>query len=252
MGEGAREPLEQALSALLAQDDREAAAEVLSILATNAFLEGDHDAALAAHRQARSLVDASPPSRSKAVALAMFARFLMTAADEEAVAVADEALQLAEELDLPEERAFALNVRGTARGERGDTVVWPIWTKRSGSRSRIESPAEILRAYNNLAAIHVELGDLRRSSELLALGREAANRFGYIHRIRWFRAERFLEDYWAGRWDEALRRVEEFLGAGRRLCAVPRTFLPVGPRHRPGRARRCRQWPSRHGRGRRS
>ena len=148
-------------------------------------------------------------------------------------------------------RVRAERPRKRPRPSTETQAVWSISSEALRIALEIESPAEILRAYNNLAALHADLGDLRRSSELLALGREAASRFGFIHRIRWFRAERFLEDYWAGRWDEALLRVEEFLAQDAASVPYLEPSCRYGPRHRPGRARRYRQWPSRHRRGRR-
>ena len=119
VGEGVRAPLEEALEALHASDSQ-LAAEAESILAELDFQEGHHDLALQRHQRARRLVANAPPSREKAWVLANFARFLMTAADEEAVPVGREALAIAQAVHARDLTSMALNVVGTARASAGD------------------------------------------------------------------------------------------------------------------------------------
>jgi class 3 adenylate cyclase len=207
-GLGRRAPLEQALEVLRASDPRWAA-EAESILAELDFQAGHHDLALERHRRARALVADAPPSRSKGSVLASFARFLMTGADEEAVAVGREALAIAEALDAPDLISFALNVIGTTRASEGDEEGIAEIEQALNLALEANVPSEILRGYNNLASVLANYGDVRRARELRTLGREAAERFGYLMRIHWFRGEGVFDDYLSGRWDEALRGADE-------------------------------------------
>ncbi|MDQ2981185.1 MAG: AAA family ATPase [Actinomycetota bacterium] len=213
VGEGGREPLERALEALR-RGDRTSAAEAESILAELDFQQGRHDLARERHERARRLVDDAPPSRAKGFVFAQYARFLMTAGDEEAIAVGREALEIAKTLGAPDLRSFALNVVGAARSIAGDAGGFDDLEQGLAIALEADVPSEILRGYNNLAASLGNYGDLRRCSTLHARGREAAERFGYLFRIRWFKAEGVYDDYVSGRWDEAVRSADEFVEAG--------------------------------------
>jgi class 3 adenylate cyclase/tetratricopeptide (TPR) repeat protein len=229
VGEGGRGPLERALEALRG-GDRASAAEAESILAELDFQEGNHDLARERHRRARSLVDDAPPSRSKGFVLARYARFLMTASDEEAISLGHEALEIAKALDAADLHSFALNIIGTARDNAGDFGGFGDVERALAIALEAEVPSEILRGYNNLAAAHGNHGDLRRCHELHARGRDAAERFGYLFRIRWFKAEAVLDDYFRGQWDEALGGADEFVEAeaGRLPYLEPQCLLVRG------------------------
>ncbi len=210
--QGGGEALEQALAHFVATGDLERAAEAESILAGLAQQRGEHDSALERHRRATRLVETTPPSRSKTFVLANFARFLMVGADPEAIRVGREALEMAETLGLQELRAFALNMIGATRVMiDADLGGLEDLEQALAIALAANSPTEIIRAYNNLASEYVDLGDLRRGFELHARALEAAERFGNVFRIRWTRAERVSEDYWSGRWDDAVRGADDFL-----------------------------------------
>jgi class 3 adenylate cyclase/tetratricopeptide (TPR) repeat protein len=233
-GEGGRDPLERSIPALVRQGDRVSAAEAESMLAELDFFTGQHDLALERHRRARRLVEDAPPSRAKGFVLARFARFLMTAGEREAVAAGREALAVAEALEAPELFSFALNVVGTARTNEGDTGGFDDLERALEVALEADVPSEILRGYNNLASSLAFYGELGRSFELLARGREAADRFGYLSRIRWFRGELVNEDYWKGRWDDAVSRIDEFLVVdvgylpyAEPLCLVARSMIRI-------------------------
>jgi class 3 adenylate cyclase len=212
VGEGGREALEQALEALQA-GDRTSAAEAESILAELDFQDGRHDLARERHERVSRLVADAPPSRAKGFVLARYARFLMTASDEEAISLGHEALEIAQALDAADLRSFAMNIIGTARASAGDVGGFGDVEQALAIALEAEVPSEILRGYNNLASCLAYHGDLRRCFELHALGREAAERFGYLFRIRWFKAEAVFDDYFRGRWDEALAGADEFVEA---------------------------------------
>jgi class 3 adenylate cyclase/tetratricopeptide (TPR) repeat protein len=211
VGEGGREPLEQAVVALLDRGDGLSAAEGESILAELDFLDGRHDLALERHRRARRLVDDAPPSRLKGSVLVRFARFLMTSGDQQAISIGREALEIAEEMRSPELVSYALNVVGTARTNAGDTGGFEDLERSLAIAIDGDFAPEILRGYNNLASVLASYGELDRCSELVNLGREAAERFGYLMRIRWFKVAAVEGNYWSGRWDEAVNGADEFL-----------------------------------------
>jgi predicted ATPase/class 3 adenylate cyclase len=209
--QGGEAELEQALAFFVKTGDLERAAEAESLLAGLAQSRGEHDRALEHHRRATRLAEGTPPSRSKSFVLANFARFLMVGADPEAIPVGREALEMAEALDLQELRAFALNMVGATRVSTGDLAGLQDLEQSIGIALEANSPTEIVRAYNNLGSELILVGQMRRGFELQARALEAAERFGNVFRIRWLRAERVLEDYWTGRWDEAVRGANEFL-----------------------------------------
>jgi hypothetical protein len=66
-------------------------------------------------------------------------------------------------------------------------------------------------AYGNLASTLIALGQLARGFQLQAEARHAAERFGLASELRWYQAERVLEDYWRGRWEAALEGTDQFL-----------------------------------------
>jgi hypothetical protein len=68
-----------------------------------------------------------------------------------------------------------------------------------------------VRAYINLAACLVDLGDLARAFKLQAEGRQAAEHFGTTGLVRHLQAEQVFEHYWRGRWDAAIRAADEFI-----------------------------------------
>ena len=68
-------------------------------------------------------------------------------------------------------------------------------------------------ALTNLAAAHVSAGELRRAFALQHEAAGLAERFADAMTIHWLTAERVLEDYWNGRWDDALALAAELLAA---------------------------------------
>jgi tetratricopeptide (TPR) repeat protein len=75
------------------------------------------------------------------------------------------------------------------------------------------SSPEVVRAQMNLASMLVDSGELTRAFGVYEAGRRNATRFGEVYRGRWLEAEQALEFFWTGRWEQALRRVDEFLAA---------------------------------------
>ena len=228
------------------------------------FGEGrSHEAAQTVDFAVSLLVD-SPPSAAKAAALANRARFHAIADEmEEASRLAEEALELAVALGLEELQAHALNTRGIARTVSGD-----LRGVEDLEQSMSTAPShsfERMRAMNNLAAIHIGLGELDRGFTLVEQSLQEARRLGHAVGIGWAETQLLDRLYWQGAWDELLERSEVLLTLlasdalnttdahilrarvhlGRDALAKPWTALPQPWSSPRGRAtRRCdsRQW----------
>jgi tetratricopeptide (TPR) repeat protein len=203
--------LTEARDALLAAGDRETAAEAEAFLAKLAYHEGQRDR-LAEHLdRAVALVDALGPSRSKAEVLVDLANHLAIAReDERAIAAAGEALEIARSLGLRELEASALSMIGLSRGWSGDLG------GRDDVRRSIEITEEIgshlsAHAYGMLADMEGQAGNLATAFELQGRARQHAERFGHAGFVRWLAAERVGEDYWTGRWDEAVSAADSVI-----------------------------------------
>jgi tetratricopeptide (TPR) repeat protein len=205
------EMLEQAVGRLLEVGDVERAAEAEVMLGEEIWMQGRREEGLQRVERAAELLEDAPASRSKAYVLCNVARFLRNdGRDEEAIRVGCTALAMAEELGLEELCANALCTLGVARSESGDlSGVHDL--ERSLELAREVNSPEAVRAYLNLGSILARLGDLPRAFELHAEGRGAAEQFGDLVGIRWLQAEQLYEDYWLGRTETALRRVEEIM-----------------------------------------
>jgi len=209
-GTGA-ELLGRSAEQLLAAGDAERAAEAEVMMGEEVWMQGRREAAFSHLERAAALLRDAPASRSKAFVLCSLARFLRNdGRNEEAIAVGREALAMAEQLELDDLCANALSTIGVARAETGD-LGGVDDLERSLTVARRAVSSESVRAFLNLGSILARLGDLPRAFALHEEGRRAAERFGDLGGIRWLAAEHLYEDYWFGRYDEALRHAEEIL-----------------------------------------
>jgi class 3 adenylate cyclase len=163
--------------------------------------------------RASELVVNVPASRSKALTLTRVGTSLgLSGRYEDGLQVAREGLQIADELELEDIRARALQSIGFSRVTLGD----------SGGLEDIENaiaiglehnlPDEATIGYTNLAELVANyFGDLERAYELRAEGKELSERFGLANTIRFLNGERTTEGYWTGRWDEADALADELL-----------------------------------------
>jgi DNA-binding SARP family transcriptional activator/class 3 adenylate cyclase len=205
------ELLIEARDGLLAQGDREAAAEAEALLSMLAVFQVQGERAMQHARRAVALLEDAGPSPAKAYALANLAQDLMLRAETaQAIQVGRQALTMADRLGLHREQVEALQAIGLARVLGGDL----------GGIADLEQAIEIAvehnlpvsaLAYGDLASCLISLGQLARGFQLQAQGRHAAERFGLRPVLRWLQAERLLEDYWGGRWDAALEGADRFL-----------------------------------------
>ncbi len=209
--------LEEARDLLLAEDEREVAAEAEIALGQYHWFRADRASATPREEQATLLIEGVEPSRAKAFVLSELSRFAMLRdEDARAVDLAKRALAMAEEFGADEVRARALNILGVSTVKLGDRRGLADVERSIEIAAEIGSP-EVLRGYINLASTLAELGELERSSELHVKGLKEAERIGAPEPLRWLRAERIWDDYMQGRWNEAEGQADAFLsnaGAG--------------------------------------
>ena len=204
------ELLEEARDGFLADGRLEQAAQAMLLIGELLWMRADPDA-FGHFEEAAALLEASPPSHTKAYVLSSRARFLMIGdRNEEAIRVGLDALDMADDFGIEDVRAHALDTIGLARARSGDP----------GGLADLEASIAIavamnslesVRGYANLGNALVEAGELERAFKVYEEGRSAANRFGDADRIRWFEEERMYEWYWRGRWDELVRLANEVI-----------------------------------------
>ena len=204
--------LAEARDGLLAQGDREAAAEAHSMLAYLLGMDGTDQESIVEHRRAAAMLEAAGPSRSKAFVLAHLAGALALAGhSRETIEAGSEGIAVAEALGLDSEGALARSFVGSARVAIGDSRGLADLERAAADAFRADSPYSSIAA-GNLGNAAIVLGDLARGFELQAKGRRAAERFRLPGELRWLQTEQIFEDYWRGRWDAAMARADELLG----------------------------------------
>ena len=223
------EELVQARDALLTDGDLEGAAEAELYLGWDEWNEGRGKEMLFHVDKVVELADQLPPSHTKAYLLANVAiQRTLTSQLKDALVTAGASLEIAEQLDLDDIRAHALNTIGMVRvldRDRGGIEQ----LEQSLAVSLEQNHAEnIVRGYKNFASMLFELGELERLPELYAGAEAAAERFGDTYHLSWFAVERALVEYHEGRWDDALRTLDTFIadveaGAPHYMEAAART-----------------------------
>jgi tetratricopeptide (TPR) repeat protein len=209
------ELLATARDALLARGDPVRAAEAEMYLAELAFLHGQGDQRAAHLARAQALVVEAPPSRSKAAVLKGCMLHLAIASRQgEALAVAREVLAMARELGLRDLEGDAHGTIGLARVELGEAA-GQADMERAVQILQEQSSPSVMMWHLNLAYASAALGDLAAFSVALAAGGEAAGRFRSSRRQRSVALQRVAEHYWRGRWNEAVRVVDELVSSSR-------------------------------------
>jgi class 3 adenylate cyclase/tetratricopeptide (TPR) repeat protein len=205
------ELLEEARDGLLAQGDREAAAQAEALLGRLSSMRGQGERSLEHDRRAVALLENARPSPAKAEGLASLTGSLWLRGQlQEAIQVGRQALAMTEALGLDEQRARVLNYIGSARIDSGDRGGLADLEQAISIAAQANSPYTTL-LWGNFANALLALGDLARGFELQATGREEAERFGLATELRWFQVERTFKDYWQGHWEAALDGADQFL-----------------------------------------
>ena len=203
----------EARDALVADGDREGAAEAELLLADIHFHEGRRQLVSEDMQRAVGLVRGGPVSRTTADVLDHASRFHMLADEkEQAISVGREGLAIAEQLGLESVRAHCLSNIGVARACLGDL----------GGLEDIQTAFEVaLAAHDGWAAwrARVNLADC-----LLWQVGEADRAFAERHELRrllhaagswpvarWNQAYDAWESFWRGRWTETLRVCNDFI-----------------------------------------
>ena len=203
--------LEEARDALLDVGAVEPASEAEAFLAHGAWYRGDRDATERHFSRATSLVADRDPSASKARVLALSARARMLAGDHrQAIGVAQDALAIAEALELDELRAHALTTIGSSK----------FHIELSTGRPDLEQALEIALAadspiaavtLNNLAVVAIWEGDFPRAYEIYPEALRIAERFGDRDSARFMHGNAVYGAYIVGRWDEAVEGADRFI-----------------------------------------
>jgi class 3 adenylate cyclase/tetratricopeptide (TPR) repeat protein len=223
--------LEQARSALAAAGDRARSAEAEARLGQLWWLRGDRDRAFEHLGRAQDLVEEEPASAAKAYVLSELARSRMIA-DQFDAQVAQQALDLAEQLGLAEVRAHVLITSGAGRAYAGDLQ----------GKADIQRGLEIAlagnflaaaeRGYSNLSRAHYVDGDLAEALRLAVEAEKVAQRFGATATARFTRGHLVLLWFELGAWDKCAPAADEFLAESAAL----------GPHYMDGGIRHCRSW----------
>ncbi len=204
--------LDEASAALVGAGEPAAAAEAES---TNAWLldiAGRTDEARARDERALELARDAPPSYAKALILARAGAHAFTARESRARAlhVLGEALSIADDLELGEIQAEALQFVGLTRLDAGDAGGVDDNERALVVATELNSPVS-LSCYGNLADVRRYLGSLEESARLHLAGERSAERFGIPFQARKFRAQQAIDLYYRGDWEEALDHLDEYL-----------------------------------------
>jgi predicted ATPase/class 3 adenylate cyclase len=201
--------LEDARAALVQAGEADEAAEADAFLAEVWWLRGQRDRCYTHLDRALDAVRASNPSPAKAHVLAQFARYRMNAADyAAAIARGSEALALAQRFELAEVVAQALITVGSARGLGGDETGIREIEEALELALATNQYAAASRAYNNLAVL---TDKATKSLELLRRAEELLYRIADFEGARYPRALRISNEFWLGRWNDALAEADEFI-----------------------------------------
>ena len=206
-GTGA-ELLARACDGLLEAGDLERAAEAEILLCELAWHHGQTGGGGHVER-ALELIAGAPPSRSKAIVLrGCMKHSMLMERYTDAVALARELLPTAAELGLPEVEASAFEVMGIVKGVLNGNPDGLADLEHSIAVTEEVGTLNPAVSYANLASLLAILGELPRCFTTWAAAWRAAERFNSRRWLRSVDLLRVAEQYWTGRWDEAVRRVD--------------------------------------------
>ena len=208
------EPLVEALDALEAAGDREAAADLAAFTAQAYWYTGDLTASNAMLARGRRLLEGLEQSPALAALLAERARqSAFQERFEEAETDAAAALELAERFALDDLRANVLTTKGVIRMSQGDLDEARRLFETAREGAPPGSPVRF-RALANLGVVEYTAANQAAWKQRYEAATEAALRAGDRTNLHWIESNvvsHALED---GRWDEALRRCDVLSAAG--------------------------------------
>ena len=228
--------LREAAAALVASGRADLAAEAEFLVGDLAWYRGDREVADSQLARALALVEPLPASRSKAWVLSQACRLAMLAARyDDALEYGGRALELADELGLPEVRVHTLASVGGVRAYRGDAAGLAELEESAALAEALNSP-ELARSLNNLGALYHTYGRLADSDDATRAAVAAAERFGLRPMAMFSLGNRLVNFYREGSWDKALARGEELreeavaadLHSVERLTLISRSLIELG------------------------
>jgi class 3 adenylate cyclase/tetratricopeptide (TPR) repeat protein len=195
----------EAAAAALADSDPAAAAAAEVFRGELAWQRGDQDGSFPYFERAAATVEGLPPSHEKLGVLGQLSRFYTLAGrNAEGLALAEEAILMAEKLENRDVLGDTLNTRGLARMSLGDF----------GGIADVESSVAIAvemnswragRAFLNLgSSLFMTMGDVARGDAVMRDGRRVVEAMGLPVALRWYQANLSETAYHLGRWEEAL------------------------------------------------
>jgi len=189
--------------------DLEGAAWAEVLLARSLWSRGVVRRASEGYERAIELVSARPATPGKARVIVSASRSAMVGdRHQQAIALASEALELAEQLGLAEIESEALMTIGTSRVELGE----PGGIEDTRRSIEVAGATPIAtRGYMDLADQLIELGDIAGGIDARKQGTALAERLGIAPARDWLRAERAGELYVLGEWQQALDVADEFV-----------------------------------------
>jgi class 3 adenylate cyclase/tetratricopeptide (TPR) repeat protein len=196
-----------------AQLPPEQAAEATLLLADIAWKEGRRSDMESYLDEAASLVTGMAGSPAQAAVLNERARFEMLGGRvDSALELGLEALAMAEQLGLDNLRVRALNTVAVARGDMGDPAGIDDMNEIIEFCSSRNLIAELLRAWNNLTALHVLHGDLQKTRDGEAETLRLARHYGQLGTVRFIEGGAAAGNrFHAGEWDDALARADKVI-----------------------------------------
>jgi len=207
--------LEEAIGEFRRQSDVLGVGEATLWLSTSMWFRGDVDQANALLEDAIALLEDEPPSRVLAQALGVHALWLAIAGrSREALAAAEQALPLTEELGSALGLHLALMARGTARCDLGDPG--GLDDLHEAARRALDTDAgRAVVAYVNLAHSLWLIKGPALALESARAGIELGERRGALAPGLWCQAETVWKLFDLGRWDELLEVADEVVEADR-------------------------------------
>jgi class 3 adenylate cyclase len=203
--------LSEAHDELVAHGDPDRAALACSELSTFWWDRGQRGRADELNQRALERVSGRPASAEKVAVLNRAGtRALLAAELDAAVSFGGEALTMADELGLDDERIKALSTLGAARANLGDDQGMNDLAQAFELALARNSP-EAARLCNNLGYYALLAGDVHRNNELRAESLRLATRFGVGRIVLFQRGVRIEGEYLAGLWDDCVRHGDEFI-----------------------------------------
>ena len=212
----AAELLEPAIEAFVAQGDPGRAAEAGVLLGSDLFYRGDIASVREVRDRALELASAAPPSAAvgRAIASAARSKLVIDRDFESGIALARQALSLADDAEDHETAAVCLNTLGMARVLSGD-VDGIDDLEQSVERAALgASVFHLHSALNNLANTLRIAGRLAESSDRLYEARSLCERYGFESALSWNDAELVYDSFYHGDFENVVTRANAFLAGG--------------------------------------